>query len=184
MHEKKYVGYITKKMKMVLTVCIVNFVKKIKRALGTNRTNSWCTDGYGILKISKIKVHADSTAHQEAQRLELTTSSNSQPQWLATQNKERSKHELPIQSLILSAIYSCQQDQSINSFEKLCVLMEALGVKLLPAELGGISYRIDNAALEFLRHVSAYLHEELAEKIKQSSSIGKKKLKISRYLFS
>ena len=62
--------------------------------------------------------------------------------------------------------------------------MEAVGVKLLPAELGGVSYRNDNAALEFLRHVSAYLHDELVGKIKQSSSIGKKKLKISKYLLS
>ena len=71
--------------------------------------------------------------------------------------------------MILSAIYLCQQDQSINSFEKLCVLIEALGVKLLPEELSGVSYRNDNAALEFLRHVSACLHEELVERIKKKS---------------
>ena len=65
------------------------FCEKYQRTLATNgRTNSWCTSGYRVLKISKIKEHAASSAHQEAQQLELKTSSNSQPNWLVTQNKE------------------------------------------------------------------------------------------------
>ncbi|CAF4770529.1 unnamed protein product [Rotaria socialis] len=50
--------------------------------------------------------------------------------------------------------------------------MEALGVKLLSAEIGGVCYRNGNAALELLRHVASYLHEEILEKIKNSPSIG------------
>ncbi len=76
--------------------------------------------------------------------------------------------------MILSAVHLCQQDHSIKSFEKLCILLEAVGVKLLPAELGGVSYRNDIAALEFLHHVANYLHGEIVEKIKRSTSIGKK----------
>jgi len=184
-HEKKLCWLYNKKNTNGDDRLYCKICEKYQRRLTTNgKTNLWCSGGYGILKISKIKEHAASSAHQEAQQLELKSSSNTQPNWLVTQNKELNKHEISIQNLILSAIYICQQDQSINSFEKLCILMEAVGVKLLPAELGGVSYRNDNAALEFLRHVSAYLHDELVGKIKQSSSIGKKKLKISKYLLS
>ncbi|CAF5019703.1 unnamed protein product [Rotaria sp. Silwood1] len=100
-----------------------------------------------------------------AEQLELQKASQSQPTWTTTQMKERTKHEIAIQNLILAAVFVCQQDQSLNSFEKLCTLIEDLGVKLLQAELGGVSYRNDNAALELLRHVASYLHEETLEKI-------------------
>jgi hypothetical protein len=78
----------------------------------------------------------------------------------------------------LLAIHVCQQDQSLNSYQNLCTLVEAVGVKLLTAELGGISYRNDNAALEFLRHAASCLHQEVIEKVNKSPSIGKKKFTI------
>lgn len=150
-----------------------NLCAKYPGTTATNRKrNPWRTDGYSILKLAKIKEHAATNTHKQAEQLELKISSKSQPNWLVAQNKERSKHELAVHNLILSSIYLCQQDQAINSFEKLCILIEALGVKLLPAELGGVSYRNDNAAIEFLRYVSACLHEELVQKINQSPSIG------------
>ncbi|CAF3395302.1 unnamed protein product [Rotaria socialis] len=86
------------------------------------KINLWCTAGYQIMKLSKIKEH--------------------------------------------------NNNESTRSFEKLCLLIETLGVTLLPAELGGISYRNDTAALEFLRHVASYLHEEIIEKVRQSPSIA------------
>ena len=66
--------------------------------------------------------------------------------------------------------------RSINQIirEIICILTETLGVKSLPAEVNGVSYRNDKAALEFLHHVSCYLHEEVVEKVKRSPSIGKK----------
>ncbi|CAF3532023.1 unnamed protein product [Rotaria socialis] len=95
------------------------------------KINLWCTAGYQIMKLSKIKEH--------------------------------------------------NNNESTRSFEKLCLLIETLGVTLLPAELGGISYRNDTAALEFLRHVASYLHEEIIEKVRQSPSIGKEKIKSNNY---
>ena len=139
------------------------------------RPNLWCTSGYEDLRVARIKEHNANEVHQDAQRLELAKKSHTQPSWPAVQAKERSKHEIAVQNLILAAVHICKQDQSINSFENLCRLLEAVDVKLLPAELGGISYRNDCAALEFLHHVAAYLHGEIVKKVKQSPSIGRKK---------
>jgi hypothetical protein len=138
------------------------------------KPNPWCTSGYRTMRVTKLKEHKDNEVHQNAQRRELEIKSDSQPSWLTTQIKERSKHATAIQNLILPAVYLCQQDQSINSFQKLCTLLEAVDVKLLPAELGGLSYRNDTAALEFLYHVATYLHGQIVKKIKRSPSIGKK----------
>ena len=63
-------------------------------------------------------------------------------------------------------------DQSLNSFGPLCSLLEKTGVKLLPAEISGVSYRNADAALCFLQNVSQYLHEELIEKVKKSSIVS------------
>ncbi|CAF1376387.1 unnamed protein product [Adineta ricciae] len=143
------------------------------RTINSNgKPNLWSTSGYEIMKISKIREHHQNEVHKIAQNLELQTTSRSQPSWSETQIKERSKHEEAIQNLILSAIHLCQQDQPLNLYDKLCTLLEAVGVKLLPAELGGITYRNDNAALGFLRHVASYLHQEIVEKINDSPSIG------------
>ncbi|CAF3493434.1 unnamed protein product [Rotaria socialis] len=97
--------------------------EKYRKITNSNgKINLWCTAGYQIMKLSKIKEH--------------------------------------------------NNNESTRSFEKLCLLIETLGVTLLPAELGGISYRNDTAALEFLRHVASYLHEEIIEKVRQSPSIA------------
>lgn len=151
--------------------------EKYQKTINTNgKANLWCTSGYETIKLSKIKEHHQNEVHTDAQQIELETTAGCQPSWSETQVKERNKHETAIENLILSAVHICQQDQSLNSFERLCVLLEAVGVKLLPAEIGGISYRNDNAALEFLHHVAFRLHEEVVEKIKKSPSIGMKKL--------
>ena len=63
-------------------------------------------------------------------------------------------------------------DQSLNSFGPLCSLLGKTGVKLLPAEISSVSYRNADAALCFLQNVSQYLHEELIEKIKKSSTVS------------
>ncbi|CAF0982909.1 unnamed protein product [Rotaria sp. Silwood1] len=145
--------------------------KSQKRTNSNGKINLWCTSGYQIMKLSKIMEHKDNEVHKQAQQLELQSASHSQPSWITTQMKERTKQEIAIQNLILSAVYICQQDQKINSLEKLRTLIEALGVKLLPADLGGVTYRNDEAALEFLPHVASYLHEEILEKVKQSQAI-------------
>ena len=51
--------------------------------------------------------------------------------------------------------------------------MEKIDVKLLPAEVDGISYRNDNAALIFLQHITSTLHEDLVNKLKESPVLGK-----------
>ena len=154
-----------------------------KRINSNGKVNLWCTSSYQILKLSKIKEHKENEVHKEAQQLELQRASQCQPVQTTTQIKERSKHEIAIQNMILSAVYVCQQDQSIKSFDKLCVLIETLGVKMLPADLSGVSYRNDKAALEFLSHVASYLHEEILEKVKQSPSIGNKNSNIKNNTF-
>ncbi|CAF2482471.1 unnamed protein product [Rotaria sp. Silwood2] len=78
------------------------------------------------MQLSKTKKLNDNEVHKHAQQLELQNASSCQPSWATTQMKERSKHE---------------------------ILIKALSVKLLPAELGSVTYRNDKAALQFLRHV-------------------------------
>ena len=153
--------------------------EKYQKTINSNgKSNPWCTSGYETIQLSKIKEHQENEVHKDAQQMEINHTAGCQPCWSKTQIKERSKHEMAIENLILTAIHVCQQDQSLNSYQRLCVLLEAVEVKLLPAEIGGISYRNDDAALEFLRHVAFCLHEQIVEKIKQSPSIGKKKLGI------
>ncbi|CAF3843446.1 unnamed protein product [Rotaria sp. Silwood1] len=52
------------------------------------------------------------------------------------------------------------------------VLSQKVGVKLLPAEVSGVSYRNDNAALIFLQHIASVLHEDLIRKLKNSPVLG------------
>ncbi|CAF4473165.1 unnamed protein product [Rotaria socialis] len=129
--------------------------EKYQKTFNSNgKMNLWCTIGYKIIKLSKIKEDKENEVHKQAQELELQTASHAQPTWITTQIKERNRHEVAIQNVILSAVYV------------------SLGVKLLSAEIGGVCYRNDNVALEFLRHVASYLHEEILEKIKNSPSIS------------
>ena len=73
---------------------------------------------------------------------------------------------------MFASIHICRQYQSLNSLEELRVLLEKLGVHLLPSEISGTNYRNNDAALSFLQHVACYLHEELIEKIKNSPAVG------------
>ena len=95
-----------------------------------------------------------------------------QPKWVDTQTRERSKHQEAIENLIIASIFTCQMDQSLNSFSSLCSLQEKAGVKLLPAEIGDASYTNAAAASSFLQNVSQFLHEELIENVKASSTVG------------
>ncbi|CAF4854280.1 unnamed protein product, partial [Rotaria sp. Silwood1] len=146
--------------------------KYTKTKNSNGQENLWCTIGYKTLKIDKIKQHQQSETHKNAQALELQVSSKLQPGWVGTQSKQRSKHQEAIENLIISSIHICQTDQSLNTFSSLCSLLEKTGVKLLPSEVSGVSYRNADAALSFLENVSQYLHEELIEKIKKSSTVS------------
>ncbi len=74
---------------------------------------------------------------------------------------------------MFSCVYLCQNDQSLNSFSPLCDLLEKAGVKLLPAEISGVSYRNDNAALTFIQHIASVLDIDLVNKLKNSPTLGK-----------
>ena len=102
----------------------------------------------------------------------MDISSQLQPNWPETQSKERSKEEQAIQHLMLASIHICQEYQSLNSLDPLCVLLEKLDVQILPSQLSGVNYRNNDAALFFLQHIASYLHEELVEKVKASPVIG------------
>ena len=133
----------------------------------------WCTTGMKIFSLDKIKQHKEKNEmHKKAEEQELLISSKSQPDWEITQEKEVGKHELAIQNLMFACIHVCQQDQSLSSFESLCILLEKLGVQILPAQVSGTSYRNSEAAMSFIQHISSYLHEELLEKIQSSPVIG------------
>lgn len=126
-----------------------------------------------ILSLDKIKLHKEKNeVHKQAEQQELILSCRAQPRWLTTQQKQLNKHELAIQNLMFACIHLCQQDNSMNSIEPLCVLLEKLGVELLPAEVSGVSYRNGKAALCFIQHIAAYLHKELIEKVKASPVCG------------
>jgi len=136
--------------------------------------------GMTTISLDKIKLHNDKNeVHKQAQDQELVISSRAQPGWLSAQRQQISKHEQTVQNLMFSCIYLCQQDHSLNSIEPLCVLLEKIGVTLLPAEVSGVAYRNDSAALCFTQHIATCLHEELVEKIKKSGAIG---MPIMRYL--
>jgi hypothetical protein len=120
-----------------------------------------------------IKKHKEKTeVHKQAEQQEINVSSGTQPDWVVTQQRQLNKHEQAIQNLMMTCIYLCQQDNSINSLESLCILLEKLGVTLLPAEVSGVSYRNNKAALCFIQHISNILHEELVDKIKASPAVG------------
>jgi hypothetical protein len=130
------------------------------------RENLWSTTGMKTFSLDKIKLHKEkSEVHKQAEQQELLLSCRAQPGWIVTQQKQLNKHELAIQNLMFTCIYLCQQDQSLNSIDPLCGLLEKLGVELLPAEVSGVNYRNNKAALCFIQHISSYLHEELVQKI-------------------
>lgn len=150
---------------------LCNRYRMIKNANG--KVNKWAISEYTVLSLDKIKEHAiKNERHIEAQQLELDCKMKIQPDWQTTQSNSVSKHQESIQNLMFTAICVCQQDHPLNSFEPWCNLQEKNGVTILPAEVSGVSYRNDNAALCFLQHIGHVLHEELLEKIKESPVIG------------
>ncbi|CAF1558722.1 unnamed protein product [Rotaria sordida] len=73
-------------------------------------------------------------------------------------HKQAEDQELIISSQAQPDWYKTQQQQ--------------FRVNLLPAEVSGVTYRNDTAALCFLQHIAAVLHQDLIEKIKNSTSLG------------
>ena len=98
-------------------------------------------------------------------KLEPDSKSKIQPGWETTQLRTNIKHQDLIQNLMFNAIFICQQDYLINSFEPLCNFQEKMGINLLPTEVSGISYRNDCAALCFLQYIARILCQELVEKL-------------------
>ncbi|CAF5012421.1 unnamed protein product, partial [Rotaria sp. Silwood1] len=136
------------------------------------KENTWATKGFNVLALDKIKEHRLNEKHKEAEALELQRTSMNQPDWISTRTTVLSRQEESIKNLMYSCIYLCQNDHSLNSFTPLCDLLEKVGVKLLPAEVSGVSYRNDNAALIFLQHIASVLHEDLIRKLKNSPVLG------------
>ena len=137
------------------------------------KENVWCTVGSKVFFFDKVKQHKQSSdVHRQAEEIELKISAGMQPTWIQTRTKEISKQEQAVQNLMFASIHICRQYQSLNSLEELCVLLEKLGVHLLPSEISGTNYRNNDAALSFLQHAACYLHEELIEKIKNSPAVG------------
>ncbi|CAF2091660.1 unnamed protein product [Rotaria magnacalcarata] len=123
--------------------------------------------------VDMVKRHKEqSEVHKQAEQQELTVSCGAQPDWTITQQRQLSKHEQAIHNLMMACIYICQQDLPLNSLQSLCILLEKLGITLLPAEVSGVSYRNNKAALGFIQHIASFLHEELLEKIKCSPVVG------------
>ncbi|CAF1116382.1 unnamed protein product, partial [Rotaria magnacalcarata] len=147
--------------------------EKFSKTRNSNgQENQWCMSGYKTLKLDKVKQHQQNDVHKDAQAKELEVTSKLQSKWIDAQTKARSKHREAIENLIIASIFTFQMNDALNSFSPLCSLMEKTGTKLLPAEVSGISYRNDDAALCFLQNVSQFLHEELIEKIKASSTVS------------
>ena len=135
--------------------------------------NSWATYDYSLLSLNKIKKHGlNNEKHIEAQKLELNSKSKVQSDWETTQLRTNIKDQESIQNLMFNAIFICQQDHPINSFGSLCNLQEKIGISLLPAEVSGVSYRNDCAALGFLQHTARILHQELVERLNHSPILG------------
>ena len=125
------------------------------------------------LSLDKIKQHKEkSEVHKQAEEQEILLSSRVQPNWNITREKKVGKHEQAIQHLMFACIYLCQEDHPLASIEPLCVLLEKLGVQLLPAQFSGVSYRNSRAAMEFIQHIANFLHEELISKIQTSPALG------------
>ncbi|CAF4996534.1 unnamed protein product, partial [Rotaria sp. Silwood1] len=124
--------------------------------ISEGKENVWFNSGMKTLSIDKIKQHKEKI----------------QPNWHITREKEVGKHEQAIQHLMFACIYLCQEDHPLASIEPLCVLLEKLGVQLLPAQVSGVSYRNSHAAMGFIQHIANFLHEELVEKIQLSPVLG------------
>ncbi|CAF4511470.1 unnamed protein product, partial [Rotaria socialis] len=165
LHERSICWLYMKEKSMRCRLC-----EKYGKARNTNgKENVWFTTGMTTFSFDKIKHHKEkSEVHKQSEQMELNTSSHVQPNWMATQQQQLNKHEQSIQNLMIACIYLCQQDNSINMLEPLCVLLEKLGVELLPAETSCVSYRNNKAAFCFIQHIASCLHEELVEKIKAS----------------
>jgi hypothetical protein len=157
--------------KITLGCFLCNRYRMTKNANGHD--NPWATYDYSVLALNKIKEHGlFNEKHIEAQQLELDSKSKIQPDWKTTQSAANAKHQQAIQNLIFNAIFICQQDHPLNSFGPLCNLQEKNGVDLLPAEVSGVSYRNDCAALCFLQYTARILHQELVEKLNRSPILG------------
>ncbi|CAF2059013.1 unnamed protein product [Rotaria magnacalcarata] len=136
------------------------------------KENTWATKGFNVLALDKIKEHRVNEKHKEAEELELQRTSMNQPDWISTRTIILSRQEESIKNLMYSCIYLCQSDHPLNSFIPLCDLLEKTGVKLLPAEVNGVSYRNDCAALSFLQHIASVLHQDLLQKLIKSPVLG------------
>ncbi|CAF2095919.1 unnamed protein product [Rotaria magnacalcarata] len=136
------------------------------------KENTWATKGFNVLALDKIKEHRLNEKHREAEQLEVQRTSSNQPDWISTRSNVLSRQEEAVKNLMYSCIHLCQNDHSLNSFSPLCDLLEKVGVKLLPAEVAGISYRNDNAALIFLQHIANVSHKDLLSKLKKSPVLG------------
>ena len=136
------------------------------------KENVWATTGFNILALDKVKEHHLNERHREAERLEIQRTSMTQPDWISARSTVLTRHEESVMNLIFSCVYLCQNDHSLNSLSPLCNLLEKIGVKLLPAEVSGVSYRNDTAALVFLQHVASVLHDDLLLKIRRSPVLG------------
>ncbi|CAF4195506.1 unnamed protein product, partial [Rotaria magnacalcarata] len=169
LHERSICWLYMKEKSMRCRLC-----EKYGKARNTNgKENVWFTTGMTTFSFDKIKHHKEkSEVHKQSEQMELNTSSHVQPNWMATQQQQLNKHEQSIQNLMIACIYLCQQDNSINMLEPLCVLLEKLGVELLPAETSCVSYRNNKAAFCFIQHIASCLHEELVEKIKASPVVA------------
>ena len=125
-----------------------------------------------MLSLSKIKKHGlHNGKHIEVQKLELNSKSKVQPDWETTQLRTNIKHQDSIQNLMFNAIFVCQQDHPLNNFVPLCNLQEKVGINLLSAEVSGVNYRNDCAAVCF-QYIARILHQEFVEKRNQSPILG------------
>ena len=61
----------------------------------------------------------------------------------------------------------------MDNFALLYDLLEKAGVKLLSAAVNEISYRNNNAALIFLKHIATVLHDNLLKKLKENPVLDK-----------
>ena len=125
------------------------------------------------LSFDKIKQHREkSDVHKEAEDQELTISDGRQPNWCTAQQKQISKHQQAIQTLMALVISICQEDAALNTLESRCRALEKVGVTLLPAETTNVNYRNNDAALVFAQTIASCLHEELVAKVKASPVVG------------
>lgn len=156
----------------VMLAC--SFCEKYCMTKNTNgKENTWATKGFNVLALDKIKEHRSNEKHREAEQLEVQRTSMEQPGWLSTRAVIHSRQQESIMNLMLASVFLCQTDHSLNSFSHLCDLLEKTGTKLLPAEVSGVSYRNNTAALTFLQHVASVLHIDLVNKLKESPVLGK-----------